>query len=89
MGESIRRSLANERYLVTNHADERLRERGIMLWQVVAGTRDSAVCREFPDASPFPKAEFELRLADGTRAKAVWSWSRASGSVRLVTVHFL
>jgi hypothetical protein len=45
MGElfqTIRQLVAEEKYLVGQHAVERLEERGIMEWQVVAGLRTLA-----------------------------------------------
>ncbi|HKB04048.1 MAG TPA: hypothetical protein VKD90_17630 [Gemmataceae bacterium] len=38
--DRIRQLVANEKYLVGQHASERLEERGIMEWQVVAGLDD-------------------------------------------------
>ena len=36
----IRQLIAEERYIIGQHASERLEERGIMEWQVVAGVED-------------------------------------------------
>ena len=36
----IRQLVAEEKYVVGQHASERLEERGIMEWQVVAGLDD-------------------------------------------------
>lgn len=84
----IRRLVAEEKYLIGQHAIERLEERGIMEWQAVAGVEDGELIMERPDASPNPAVEFAQRLPDGTEFKAVWSHLRQSGVAKLVTVHF-
>ena len=38
--DKIRQLVADEKYLVGQHASERLEERGMMEWQVVAGIED-------------------------------------------------
>ena len=38
--DTIRQLVAEEKYVVGQHASERLEERGIMEWQVVAGLED-------------------------------------------------
>ena len=38
--DTIRQLVAKEKYVVGQHASERLDERGIMEWQVVAGLSD-------------------------------------------------
>jgi len=70
------------------HADQRLRDRHIVGWQVVAGMDTGKLIRERPDASPNPIAEFDLILADGTPFKAIWSWIEVDRTAKLVTVHF-
>jgi hypothetical protein len=84
----IKRLIAEEKYLIGQHAIERLEERGIMEWQAVAGVEDGVLIVERPDASPNPAVEFAQSLPDGTEFKAVWSHLRQSGVAKLVTVHF-
>ena len=86
--ETIRRLVEDEKYVVGQHASERLEERGIMEWQVVAGITDGALIAEMPDAKPNPTVEIRESLPDGTEFKAVWSLLRQSGVAKLVTVHF-
>lgn len=86
--ELIRQLVAEEKYVVGEHASERLEERGIMEWQVVAGLDDGELIGERPDASPNPAVEVRETLPDGTAFKAVWSHLRQSGVAKLVTVHF-
>jgi hypothetical protein len=45
--ETIRQLVAEEKYVVGQHASERLEERGIMEWQVVAGLDESDLM-QFP-----------------------------------------
>ena len=86
--DTIRRLVADEKYVVGEHASERLEERGIMAWQVVAGLDDGELIAERPDATPNPAVEVRESLPDGTEFKAVWSHLRQSGVAKLVTVHF-
>lgn len=84
----IRQLVAEERYIVGQHASERLEERNIMEWQVVAGMEDGELIAERPDAMPNPAVEVRESLPDGTEYKAVWSYLRQTGVAKLVTVHF-
>jgi hypothetical protein len=86
--ETIRKLVVAERYVVGQHASERLEERGILEWQVVAGFDESELIVEHPDAEPNPAVEVRESLPDGTEFKAVWSHLRRSGVAKLVTVHF-
>jgi hypothetical protein len=85
---TIRRLVAEEKYLIGQHASERLEERGIMEWQAVAALDDGVLLAERLDASPNPVAEIRECLPDGTEFKAVWSYLAYSGVAKLVTVHF-
>ena len=49
--ETIRQLVADEKYVVGQHAAERLEERGIMEWQVVAGLEDAELLAERPTGS--------------------------------------
>ena len=86
--ETIRRLVAEEKYVIGLHASERLEERGIMEWQVVAGLPDAELITSRADAKPNPAIEVRSCLPDGTEFKAVWSLLRQSGVAKLVTVHF-
>ncbi len=84
----IRRLVADERYVVSEHAAERLEERGILEWQVVVGLEEGELMAERPLDKPNPVVEVRERLADGTEVKAVWAYLARSGAAKLVTVHF-
>jgi len=86
--DTIRRLVASEQYVVGQHAVERLEERGILEWQVVAGLADGRLIVERLDADPNPVVEVRESLPDATEFKAVWSHLAQSGVVKLVTVHF-
>ena len=75
-------------YVIGEHAVERLEERGIMEWHVVAAMAEVDVYSERPRAKPNPAIEAQIFLPDGTECKAVWSLLRQSGVAKLVTVHF-
>jgi len=84
----IRRLVADQKYVVGLHASERLEERGIMEWQVVAGLPDAELMTVRPDAEPNPAIEVRTCFPDGSEFKAVWSLLRQSDVAKLVTVHF-
>lgn len=84
----LRRLIACEKYVIGLHAAERLEERGIMEWQVVAGVADGELIVERPGAQPNPTVEIRELLPDGTEIKAVWSLLPHSDVAKLVTVHF-
>jgi hypothetical protein len=86
--DTIRRLVAEERYVFGHHASERLEERGIMEWQAVVGVADVELMAERPEAEPNPTVEVREVLPDGIEFKAVWSWLRRSDAAKLVTVHF-
>jgi len=86
--DTVRELVSLDRYLVGQHAAERLEERGIMEWQAVAGLQEGVLLAERPDASPNPAVEVRESLPDGTEFKAVWSYLRQTGAAKLVTVHF-
>ena len=86
--DTIRQLVAEGRYVVGEHASERLAERGIMEWQVVAGLEDGELIAERQDGTPNPVVEVRKSLPDGAQFKAVWSHLRQSGVAKLVTVHF-
>ena len=77
-----------ERYVIGQHASERLEERGIMEWQVVAGLTNGVLLKERLDAQPNPIIEVSQILEDGTVVKAVWFYLGNSGFAKLVTVHY-
>ena len=86
--DAIRLLVAEEKYVVGEHASERLEERGIMEWQAVAALVDGELITEKPRSKPNPTIEVRESLPDGTEFKAVWSLLRQSGVAKLVTVHY-
>jgi Domain of unknown function (DUF4258) len=85
---TIRQLVAEERYVVGEHASERLEERGIMEWQAVTALADGEQISEKPRSKPNPTVDVRQSLPDGTEYKAVWAYLRQSGVAKLVTVHF-
>lgn len=77
--ETIRPLVADEKYVIGQHASERLEERGIMEWQVIAALEDGSAIVERPRAKPNAVVEVREELPDGTEIKAVWSYLRQSG----------
>lgn len=87
--ESIERLVATERYVVGQHAVERLEQRGILEWQVVTSLDEGRLIVERLNAKPNAVAEVRQTLPDGTDIKAVWSYLPQSNAAKLGTVHFL
>ncbi|HMO86802.1 MAG TPA: DUF4258 domain-containing protein [Lacipirellulaceae bacterium] len=85
---TIRQLVAEEKYVIGQHASERLEERGIMEWQAVGALNDGELIAERPDATPNPAVEVRESLPDGVEFKAVWAHLRQSGVAKLITVHF-
>ncbi|HEV3449300.1 MAG TPA: DUF4258 domain-containing protein [Gemmataceae bacterium] len=86
--QRIQQLVATGRYVVGEHAAERLAERGLLEWQVVAGLAKGKLIIERPRDKPNPAIEVREVLPDGTECKAVWSHLRQSDVAKLVTVHF-
>lgn len=86
--DTMRRLVAENRYLIGQHASERLELRNILEWQAVVGLADGELIAERPDATPNPAIEVRETLPDGTEFKAVWSYLASSHVAKLVTVHF-
>jgi hypothetical protein len=88
LADKIRQAVRAERYVFGLHADERLRERRIMGWQIVDGLDSAKLIREKLTKGSNPTAEFQQYLADGTPVKSVWAWISSQRIAKLVTVHF-
>jgi hypothetical protein len=86
--QTIRELVRQDRYIIGEHAAERLEERGIIEWDAVDGLEDGALLAERPNAKPNPAVEVGELLPDGTEFKAVWSHLRQANVAKLVTVHF-
>lgn len=86
--ERVCRAIREERYLFSDHADNMLRERGIIHWHVTHGVDDARLLSERPHTTPNPTVELEQVLPDGVPVKAVWAYVPALDLAKLVTVHF-
>lgn len=84
----IAAAVKEERFILSSHVDDRLRERRMTAWQLASGIAEGKVIREHPRRKPRPTVEVAQTLADGTPVKVVWSWDAANRVARLVTVHF-
>jgi hypothetical protein len=86
--DTIRELVRQGRYLIGEHAAERLDERGVLEWQVVDGIEAGRLVVERPDALPNPAIEVRQLLASGEEIKAIWSYLVRADMAKLVTVHF-
>ena len=87
--DKIRASVLNNRYLIGQHAAERLEERGVLEWQIVDGMESARLLSERTSSLPNPSIEVMQGLADGTDVKVVWSYLASADIAKLVTVHFI
>jgi hypothetical protein len=87
--DTIRSLVLAGRYLVSEHAVERLDERGILEWQVVDSIEQGQLLLERPGATPNPAVEILQTLPDGSAVKVVWSHLISLDIAKLVTVHFV
>ena len=85
---TIRQAVAENRYLVSWHADERCEERGVTAWQLVHGLGEGKVISERPRTKPNPTIVVREILADGAEVEVVWSWLERSRKAKIVTVYF-
>jgi hypothetical protein len=76
----IRRAVEEDRFAVSEHADEQMRERRIVPWQVVSGISTAKLVAERPDAWPNPVVEVEQLLPDGAPITVIWAWLEAGGN---------
>ena len=86
--QRIQGLIASGQYAICQHAMERLEERGIMEWQLIAAMPEAELLSERPKAKPNPAIEVEILLPDAMECKAVWSHLKQSKVAKLVTVHF-
>ena len=87
--EQIRSAVANDRFFVAWHADERCEERGITAWQLVAGLEEAELVRERPRSKPNPSVVVRQILEDGNEVEVVWSWLGETRQAKLVTVYLV
>ncbi|HEX3870051.1 MAG TPA: DUF4258 domain-containing protein [Pirellulales bacterium] len=76
---TIQELVAEDKYVIGEHASERLEERGIMEWQAVGALANGVLIVEKPTSKPNPRVEVREALPDGTEFKAAWSYLRGSG----------
>ncbi|MBI2478707.1 MAG: DUF4258 domain-containing protein [Planctomycetia bacterium] len=81
----IREAVANDRFVVSWHADERCE---VTAWQLVAGLQDAELIRERPPSKPLPSVVVCIELVDGSAVEVIWAWMSESRRAKLVTVYF-
>lgn len=85
--EQIRSAVANDRFFVAWHADERCEERGITAGQLVVGLDRAVLVRERPRSKPNPSIVVRQILEDGSDVEVIRSWLGETRQAKLVTVH--
>ncbi len=86
--DKLRKAVEEDRFGVSDHADERFRERRIIAWQVVNGISAARLLGERLDARPNPVVEVEQLLPDGTPITVIWAWLEVEQMAKLVTAYF-
>lgn len=86
--DRIVKAIAEDRVIVSWHADEQCEERGISAWQLIAGARSASLIRERPRSKPNPSIVLLQELLDGSRVETVWAWLVTSGRAKLVTAYW-
>ena len=86
--EKIRAAVADDRFVVSWHADERCEEREISPWQLATGIDNATLVFERPQSKPNPSVVVHQSLADGSNVEAIWAWLGESNRAKLVTVYF-
>ena len=89
MLDAIRSAVRDDRYLISLHADERMRQRRVPAWQVLTSVAEAKLLRQRPENRPNPVVELEQMLPDGTTVKTVWAWLASDQVAKLITVHFV
>jgi hypothetical protein len=87
--EKIREAVRDERYRVSLYAQERLEERELELWQIIAGLENGVVVASDSRGRPNPTVIVRQQLPDGTEVDAVWAWLRTAKEALLVTTYFV
>jgi hypothetical protein len=86
--DKIKQAISREKVVFSLHADNRLRERGVVRWQVVEGFALGELVGSHPANQPDPKILVRQTLADGSEVMAVWAFVESIRSAKLITVYF-
>jgi hypothetical protein len=86
--QRIAAAIGSESYLVSLHAQRRVRERSIELWQIEAGVTAWVVEEVRPDDLPNPSIVCKQTLQDGAEVTVVWALVPEESQALLVTVYF-
>ncbi len=86
--DKIKAAIDREKIVFSIHADNRLRERGVVRWQIVEGFTLGELIQSHPASQPDPKILVKQLLADGSEVIAVWVFVESIRCAKLVTVYF-
>lgn len=86
--DTIRQAVEEDRFGVSDHAEERLSERRVVAWHLVAGISSAILIAERPRSRPNPSVEVKQTLPDGSEVTVIWSWLKLEQIAKLVTVYF-
>lgn len=87
--DTIKQCVQADRYIVGEHATERLDERRVLEWQIIDSIENAHLEHERPRDQPNPSVVVRQLLPDGTEVRVVWSHMRSVDAAKLVTVHFI
>ena len=83
----IRQAVAEDRYEISIHADNRIEERGMMVWQVASSLHEGTLLEVEPNDRPWPSVLVSQFLPDGAEVYAKWSYRSWDRMARLVTIY--
>ena len=86
--QTIRDAVEWDAIVTSNHADDRLRERRVELWQILNGIDDAQPISSRPNDLPNPSVLVRQTLADGTPVTVVWAWVESARLAMLVPEYF-
>lgn len=86
--ENIKTAVAEDRFVVSWHADERCEQREVSAWQLAVGIKDAKLIRERLRSKPHPSVIIRQTLSDGTPVEVIWAWLAENKCAKLITVYF-
>lgn len=86
--DNIKNAVAEDRFVVSWHADERCEQREVSAWQLAIGIEDAKLVRERLRSKPHPSVVVRQTFSDGTAVEVVWAWLAENKRAKPITVYF-
>ncbi|MBW1997710.1 MAG: DUF4258 domain-containing protein [Deltaproteobacteria bacterium] len=85
--EDIIRSIKENKFRVTDHADEEASNDGISLREAFETIANGQIIEQYPDDKPFPSCLLFSKLKKGEPIHTVWAFNSATDSSVLITIY--